>query len=120
MKYLIFLVALAGLNVSGPSQQSTRWRGPAGNGIYPENGLLKQWPTGGPAVLRSYGELGQGHSSAVVREGFVYTTGMTDETGYLFKFTVDGRLVYRKPYGPEFTQSWYGTRGSPVVVGDRI
>ena len=116
---ILFLVA-AGLTGTALAQLPTRWRGPSGNGIYPETGLIKEWPSDGPGILWSYEGLGQGHSSAVVQGGFVYASGMIDETGYLFKFSPDGKLIYRKPYGPEFTQSWFGTRGSPVIMGDRI
>ncbi len=90
------------------------------NGIYPETGLLKSWPSGGPEIKWSYEGLGQGHSSAAVSDGFLYVTGMIDQTGYLFKFDLMGALIYRKPYGPEFSESWYGTRGTPVIAGNRV
>ena len=120
MNRLISIALLGWIVTVGLAQEPTRWRGPSGNGIYPETGLLKRWPAGGPEILWTYDKLGQGHSSAVVDQGYVYTTGMTEGKGYLFKFDLEGNLVYKKPYGPEFTESWYGTRGSPVVVGDRI
>jgi outer membrane protein assembly factor BamB len=82
--------------------------------------LLKQWPAGGPEVLWSFEELGKGHSSAIVDNGFVYTTGMIDEQGYLFKFDLKGKLIYKKSYGPEFNQSYVGTRGTPTIVGDKV
>jgi outer membrane protein assembly factor BamB len=102
------------------AQEATRWRGPSGNGIYPETGLLKQWPGSGPEILWSYEELGQGHSSAAVAQGFIFTTGMIDGQGYLFKFNMDGGLVWKKNYGPEFTESFYGTRGTPVIAGEKV
>ena len=105
---------------TGFSQEPTSWRGPTRDGIYPESGLLKQWPASGPEMLWSFEELGQGHSSAVVDNGFVYTTGMIDEKGFLFKFDLKGKLVYKKEYGAEFTESFYGTRGTPTIVGDKI
>lgn len=71
-------------------------------------------------MLWKYEQLGQGHSSAVIQGGFLYTSGMTSGKGYLFKFKLDGTLVWKKEYGPEFTQSFYGTRGTPVIAGDRI
>jgi outer membrane protein assembly factor BamB len=111
---------MATLLISASAQNATRWRGPTSDGIYPESGLLKQWPADGPEILWSYEELGQGHSSAIVDQGFVYTSGMISGTGYLFKFNLDGKLVYRKEYGPEFTESWYGTRGTPTIMGDKI
>ena len=104
----------------GFSQEPTSWRGPDRDGIYPETGLLKQWPAGGPEIIWSYEDLGQGHSSAIVDQGFVFTTGMINDIGYLFKFDLKGKLVYKKEYGPEFTESFYGTRGTPTIVGDKI
>ena len=120
MRTIIYLLLLPGTIAGALSREPTRWRGPSGNGVYRETGLLKEWPADGPEVLWTYEQLGQGHSSAVADQGFIYTTGMTGGTGYLFKFDQDGKLMYRKPYGPEFTESWYGTRGSPVICGDEI
>jgi outer membrane protein assembly factor BamB len=120
MRRLISFIALTCLLVSAYSQVATSWRGPTRDGIYPESGLLKQWPTGGPEILWTYEELGQGHSSAIVDQGFVYTTGLSGGNGYLFKFDLDGKLVYKKAYGPEFTQSYHGSRGTPTIYGDKI
>jgi outer membrane protein assembly factor BamB len=120
MRRLISIIALTTLLLDLSAQMPTSWRGPTRDGIYAETGLLKQWPAGGPEILWSFEELGQGHSSAIVDQGFVYTTGMINETGYLFKFDLDGKLQYKKGYGPEFTESWYGTRGTPTIVGDKI
>ena len=114
----IVLGVMLFLNIQ--AQEATRWRGPSGKGIYPGTGLLKQWPAAGPEILWSFEELGQGHASATVQNGFVYTTGMIDSKGFLFKFDLDGKLIYKKSYGPEYTESFYGTRGTPVIVGDKI
>ncbi|MDF1576330.1 MAG: PQQ-binding-like beta-propeller repeat protein [Bacteroidales bacterium] len=120
MKRLIALLAICTLFSEGFSQVPTSWRGPGRDGHYPENGLLKKWPAGGPEILWSYEQLGQGHSSAIVDQGYVFTTGMISEEGYLFKFDLNGKLVYKKKYGPEFTESFYGTRGTPTIMGDKI
>lgn len=120
MKRIIGLIVISTLLINGSAQEPTHWRGPSQDGHYPETGLLKQWPTGGPEILWSFEELGQGHSSAIVDQGYVYTTGMISDNGYLFKFDLKGELVYKKEYGPEFTESFYGTRGTPTIVGDKI
>ena len=39
----LLLVAVIGSYVLN-AQTPTKWRGPDGNGIYNETGLLKQWP----------------------------------------------------------------------------
>jgi len=100
--------------------EPTRWRGPFGNGIYTEVGLLKEWPVDGPEILWTFDSLGHGFSSAAVQNGYLFTMGMTEGVGYLFKFNLKGELIYKVPYGPEFTASTRGSRGSPVVAGDKI
>jgi len=82
--------------------------------------LLKKWPANGPEILWSFEDLGQGHSSAIVDQGFIYTTGMHSGEGYLYKLRLNGDLMYQKKYGPEFTASYVGTRGTPVIDGDKI
>jgi len=120
MKRLIGFIAICTLLTDGFTQEPTSWRGPTRDGHYPETGLLKQWPAGGPEILWSFEDLGQGHSSAIVDQGMVYTTGMSNDMGFLFKFDLKGNLVYKKEYGPEFSESFYGTRGTPTIVGDKI
>ena len=120
MKQILVMFVLLLTMGSIKAQENTRWRGAQGNGIYAESGLLKQWPVDGPEILWSFEALGQGHSSAAVQGDALYTTGMIEEKGILFRFTLDGELVYKKEYGPEFIESFYGTRGTPVVVGDKL
>lgn len=120
MKRLIAFLIIYTFIADGFSQEPTSWRGPSRDGHYSETGLLKQWPTGGPEILWTFEELGQGHSSAIVDQGFVYTTGMSNDKGFLFKFDIKGKLVYKKAYGPEYTKSYYGSRGTPTIVGDKI
>ncbi|MDF1571193.1 MAG: PQQ-binding-like beta-propeller repeat protein [Bacteroidales bacterium] len=112
-----FFLTLLALNSN--AQEATAWRNGT-DGLYPASGLLDAWPDAGPAVLWTFEELGQGHSSPVVAGNYIYTAGMTDGTGYLFKLDMEGNLVYKKAYGPEYTESFYGSRGTPVIVGDRI
>lgn len=101
-----------------------RFRGPAGDGVFPETGLLKEWPEGGPKLAWSVTGLGQGFSSAVVVDGTIYITGMdAEKQGYLFAFNLDGSLKWKVPYGPEMGKSGpavAGTRGTPTVDGGRI
>lgn len=96
---------------------STVWRGGT-DGVYDASGLLDEWPANGPEIIWTFQELGQGHSSPVIFGDYLYTSGMIDSTGYLFKFDLDGNLVYQKPYGPEYSESFYGPRGTPVLTED--
>ncbi len=102
---------------------SPRFRGPAGNGCFPETGLLKTWPADGPKLAWSAKGLGPGYSSATVVGDTVYVTGMDAQNqGILFAYTTDGTFKYKIAYGPEFVKSGpapTGTRGTPAIEGDR-
>ena len=102
------------------AQNPTKWRGPTGEGLYASINLLSEWPEDGPEILWSFEELGKGHSSAVISGDNMYTSGMIDSSGHIFKLDLDGNLVYDKIYGPEYVESFYGTRGSPTIVGDKV
>ena len=102
------------------SQSPTLWRGPSGNGIYPDKGLLKEWPAEGPVMAWHYDELGKGHSSPVFAHNRIYVTGMIETTGYVFVLSMDGKLVAKWPYGPEFTESYPGSRSTVTIAGDLL
>lgn len=117
---LAMIIPIVSLN----GADSVRFRGPAGDGIFVETGLLKKWPEGGPKLAWSVTGLGQGFSSAAVVDDTVYVTGMDGEKqGYLFAFNVDGSPQWKAVYGPEMGRSGpavAGTRGTPTVDGDKI
>jgi outer membrane protein assembly factor BamB len=100
-----------------------RFRGPAGDGVFPETGLLEQWPADGPKVAWTVKGLGQGYSSATVEAGTVYVTGMDDQKqGYLFAFNLDGSPKWKTAYGPELDKrgpAVAGTRATPTIDGER-
>jgi outer membrane protein assembly factor BamB len=91
-----------------------------GNGVYPDKGLMREWPAEGPEMAWHVGGLGQGHSSPVFAYGKIYVTGMVDRTGHVFVLGMDGRIIKRFPYGEEWHESYPGSRSSPTIVGDLI
>jgi outer membrane protein assembly factor BamB len=119
MKIKILVAAIVMLSATGISQDHTVWRNGT-DGVYNETGLLNKWPDAGPEILWAFEELGLGHSSPVVSGNFIYITGMSDGNGFLFKFDLNGKLIYKKGYGPEYNESYHGPRGSPVIAGDLI
>ena len=118
--FLILIVLI----VSCTSQsEDSDWRGPNRDGIYPETGLLKEWPEEGPDMLWSYEGLGIGHNAVAVANGRVYVTGIKDSassTGTLYTFDTEGNLLWEKDYGKEFTENFYGTRSTPVIKSGLI
>jgi outer membrane protein assembly factor BamB len=110
---VVFMV----LVITGVSaQQKSSWRGPQRDGIYPDTGLLREWPADGPEVLWAVEGLGQGYSSPSFANGKIYVTGMLGETGHVFILDAGGQLINSYAYGPEFHASYPGTRSTPLVV----
>ncbi len=96
---------------------SGMYRGPENNGIYPETGILRKWPEGGPNLLWKRRLSGTGFSSVTVEGGKVYATagGMCA----LHVFTLDGEEVARIPAGPStFKRFGGGSRSTTVVRGN--
>ncbi|GHT59233.1 polyvinylalcohol dehydrogenase [Bacteroidia bacterium] len=117
MKKVVVLFLFASVTIGLFAQENSQWRGKNRDGIYHETGLLKQWPEAGPQLLWSFDGLGEGHTSVATANDKIYITGMTDSTGILYVFDVQGKLLNKKAYGLEWNTNWNGTR-STVNVND--
>lgn len=117
------LITLLIISSCAEKREFSDWRGPDRDGIYPETGLLKQWPEEGPDLLWSYEGLGHGHNSVAVAHNKIYVSGIKDSAqamGTLFAFDLSGTLLWKKEYGKDFTDNFIGTRSTPVVVDEHI
>jgi outer membrane protein assembly factor BamB len=117
--FTAFLLILY-ITIQLSAQEASKWRGPEGNGIYPDKGLLKQWPQNGPEIIWTFDDLGQGFSSPVIANGNIFISTMLDNTGYIYKLSLNGKLIWKATYAPEFTESYPGTRASVTVAGDLL
>jgi len=114
---LILILSLSAFHVTG---QIYQWRGPNRNGIIPETGLLRSWTVKGPERVWFYEGLGDGHGSIGPGKDRFFILGMENGIGMIFSFDYSGRFLWRKKYGPEWTESYVGPRSTPVVVGDHV
>lgn len=114
------IVCLSFLTLSLYAQDNIQWRGTDRSGIYKETGLLKSWPADGPALLWLYDGLGQGHSSVAIDSDKIYLTGMTDGTGSIYVFDMQGKLLNKKEYGPDWNTNYHGPRGTVTVNSGKI
>ncbi len=121
MKVFIRIGIIIGLLVSANAgENSSQWRGLNRDGVYPDNNLMKTWPTNGPKMMWSTDILGGGYSSPAVTSAHVYVTGMIDGVGYLVAFDLNGKQKWRMTYGPEWDGGHEGARTTPTVVNDKI
>ncbi len=102
------------------AQIDSQWRGPNRDGVFPNESLLKLWPKDGPELLWDVDGLGAGYSSPAVTSNRVYVTGMTKGAGFLIAFDMNGKQVWRRSYGSEWSGSSPGARTAPTVVGRLI
>jgi outer membrane protein assembly factor BamB len=79
--------------------------------------LLKEWPEAGPQLLWHFDGLGEGHTSVAVADDKIHITGMTDSTGILYVFDLQGKLLNKKVYGLEWSANYNGSR-STVNIND--
>jgi len=92
----------------------SRWRGPNGDGISYEKGLLKSWPEEGPPLLWKASGLGGGFSSVAIAGGRIYTLGDQDGcTMHCLKLE-DGSNVWSTKIGSG------GANCTPTVDGEYI
>ncbi len=97
-----------------------QWRGFERNGISAETGLLKEWPEGGPELVRTMTGLGKGFSSPSIANGTIYVTGTVDNIEFLSALDLEGNLKWKKEYGKPFTKSYSNARTTPTVDGGSV
>ena len=120
MKLIVLSVLISSICYASFSQEVVEWRGPNRDGIYNETGLLKKWPDAGPKLLWHYEGLGQGHTSAAVTSKAVFITGMLDGKGNIYALDLSGKLLWKKEYGQEWSESHFGVRSTPLFVKDKL
>jgi len=104
---------------SGQAQYG--WRGEGRTGIYNENGLMKEWPADGPALLWEASEIGLGYSSATVTNDAVYITGIRGDKDVLTAFTQKGIKKWDVEYGTVLkVQNHPESRCTPTFSNGKI
>lgn len=96
-----------------------RWRGPRGDGICEEKGLLDKWPRQLKPLWTA--DVGQGYSGPVAAGGRVYQFSLIDGRDTLTCFNADtGKVIWTHAYDGGWDGSYPGTRATPHIEADRI
>lgn len=110
---LVAILVFVGVSFCGNWPQ---WHGANRDNISGETGLLDVWPDGGPRQVWSVDGIGKGYSTVSIADGFIYITGMhTKKEGVVSKLTLDGKLVWQKPYGAEWYSNFASSRTTPTI-----
>jgi outer membrane protein assembly factor BamB len=97
-KTMVFNLLLITL-VYASYAQEIGWRGPGRTGIYPDKGLMKQWPASGPKLLWEITGIGKGYSSQTVTDDAIYVTGTKGEQEVLEAYSQDGKKKWETQFG---------------------
>ncbi len=116
----IFMTFILSLFSMGLQAQDAQWRGPQRNGIYPDQGLLKEWPEGGPELILKKEGLGKGFSTPVMHGEMIYISGLREDMDVLTKLDLNGEIQWETAYGERWEASFSDTRCTPTIEGDRI
>lgn len=116
----ILLVHILVFLVLATDAQIYQFRGPDRDGKFPEKGLLKEWPVGGPRLLLEFEGIGEGWSSVISNGKYIYASGKADGMDQLTCIDFEGNLKWQVVYGRSWDQSYPNTRGTPTIEGNRI
>lgn len=94
----------------------SRWRGPNGDGISLETGLLDSWPAEGPPLAWRSKGLGGGFSSVAAAGGKIFTMGEKGGKNHIVCLSGDdGSVLWSTPIG-----GGGGPNCTPTVDGDLV
>lgn len=103
-----------------------RFRGPNQDGISPDTGLLKEWPSDGPEKLWTYQDAGMGYSGVVIAGGRLYTLGTRGSEVTAVAVDIEtGKEIWATSFasdtGQEYSTGWGGgPRSSPTVADGKV
>jgi outer membrane protein assembly factor BamB len=118
---LLFLPAcLCVLALTAAAADWPQWDGPNRDNVSKETGLLKHWPEGGPRLVWTFEQLGQGYSGPAVVGDRLYILGSKDKAEHVFALDVNsGKEIWSCPIGPLFRNGYgNGPRATPTVDGE--
>lgn len=119
-RYFFILIFIVSEITFVAAQQISEWRPEKRTGVSAETGLLKSWPEDGPRMLWAFEGLEKGNSSPSFGKDKIYITGLKDGNDILFALDMNGKLLWQKPMGRAWNQSYPESRATPTVEGDRV
>jgi len=120
-----YLASIEKSGASGGGQWPT-FRGPKGDDISPDTGLLKEWPEAGPAKLWVYEKAGMGYSGFSIVDGRLYTQGTRgDDVTVVCVDVATGKELWAQAYSKDDQQGYlagwgHGPRSTPTVSDGHV
>lgn len=119
----IVATVAAGLTTAAVGAETADWprfRGPHGDGISRETGLLQSWPAEGPKKLWTASGCGEGFASVAIQAGTIYTAGRFGKECRIVALDVDGKPKWTAANGEEWGGDQKGSRATPALADGRL
>jgi outer membrane protein assembly factor BamB len=81
--FTALLLGLTSYFANASTVDVPQWRGPNRDGIFPDTGLLQQWPADGPKLAWKADKLGKGMAGVSIAGGKIFTTAGRKDGQYL-------------------------------------
>jgi outer membrane protein assembly factor BamB len=103
----------------------TMFHGADGENRSPDTGLLTSWAEGGPKLLWTINNIGQGvsgYSSVTIKDGRLFTSGNRDGRSVVYCFDLNGKPLWEYDNGAAWTsaRNYPGTRSTPTIDGEFV
>ena len=122
---VLWAISLGSIQYAGSAAVGAdwpQWRGPHGDGISRETGLLIDWREKAPRLVWQR-PLGTGFSSFSVANGRLYTLAASDNIEHVLCLDAEsGETLWKVPSGSTYQdrQGGDGPRSTPTVVGEVV
>ncbi len=103
--------------LAGESSSSDSWpefRGSNRDNLFPEKGLLKTWPPGGPRLIWKYPECGGGYATVAIADELIFTAGDFGQDELVIALDLKGNLVWKSKNGKSWRGASPGARSTPT------
>jgi outer membrane protein assembly factor BamB len=121
---VLFVFATLPIAAVHASDDWPQWRGPNRDGYSPDKGLLKEWPTDGPALVWKATGLGIGYTNVSVVGKRIFAMGDIDDACQVVVHNVaDGKPLWKAKVGKAGAPGWGGFAGprcTPTVDGNLV
>jgi outer membrane protein assembly factor BamB len=120
------LAGCLGVAFAGDGGDWPQFRGPNRDGKSPETRLLRQWPEGGPRLVRTIRGTGQGYSSPSLAGGRIFITGKVGDELKIFCFDLSGNKIWETTHGRAYNGETAphspqpGARSAPTIHEDML
>src|SRR5512133_3572525 len=120
IRLLVVIIFILNISQEGKSQTLAQWRGTDRKGVYTDIALKKSWPVGGPRLVWSLDDIGNGFGSPSIAGEQIFISGEEDSTAFLYCFDLLGKQIWKSSFGPEWVRSFPGSRSAPTVTENLV